>query len=123
MASMETTACGRWTPELDLQGVGAPVQDYGRVAPWGRLTPTVPGGWCRASPAGSAAVAHTWREKLGPLRAVLWDKRVQDGEVRAFYTHGNCGSITFDLVRRSIIRRVGSRRESVGAVFLTSWLV
>jgi len=120
---METAACGRWTPELDLQGVGAPVQDYGRVAPWGRLTPTVPSGWCRASPAGSAAVAHTWREKLGPLRAVLWDKRVQDGEVRAFYTRGNCGSMTFDLVRRSIIRRVGSRRESVGAVFLAPWLV
>jgi hypothetical protein len=57
-------------------------------------------------------------EKLGPLRAALWEKRVQDGEVRAFYTHGNCGSMTFDLVRRSIIRRVGSRREYVGAVFL-----
>ena len=42
MASMETTARGRWTPELDLLGKSVPVQGDGRVAPWGQLTPTVP---------------------------------------------------------------------------------
>lgn len=39
-------------------------------------------------------------------------------EVHAFIPVA--GSITFDLVRKSIIRRVGNRLESVGDVFFCS---